>query len=240
MLEGNNNLKKFLNQHLPNLKIIVLWGEALTTTENCATLTHPSLAHVRVYDFDSFLRLGNDSDNASMNSSTLLEGRRTDPGNCASIIYTSGTTGMPKACMLSNDNITWTSAALNEGGAVMRSSTYEVSFIPSFVGHTHTIHIHCYLSGYMKRNHTDRVVSYLPLSHVAANIIDIHSMMAIGGCTYFAPNDVLSGQGKITKILKAVRPTFFFGTPRVFEKIKDAMLTREEVTSGLQKQLLKW
>ena len=43
----------------------------------------------------------------------------------------------------------------------------------------------------MDLNHEDCVISYLPLSHIAAQIIDIHAMMNLGGCTYFAQPDAL-------------------------------------------------
>lgn len=33
--------------------------------------------------------------------------------------------------------------------------------------------------------------SYLPLSHIAAQLIDIHCLQALGGTTYFAQPDAL-------------------------------------------------
>ena len=68
---------------------------------------------------------------------------------------------------------------------------------------------------------TERVVSYLPLSHVASQIVDL-----IGGimakCTiYFADPSAL--QGTLIDSLKEARPTFFLGVPRVWEKIEEKM-----------------
>lgn len=37
----------------------------------------------------------------------------------------------------------------------------------------------------------ERIVSYLPLSHVAAQIIDLHAAIASGGACYFANPDAL-------------------------------------------------
>ncbi len=34
-------------------------------------------------------------------------------------------------------------------------------------------------------------VSYLPLSHIAAQVVDIHGMMSIGGHVFFAQPDAL-------------------------------------------------
>ena len=49
--------------------------------------------------------------------------------------------------------------------------------------------IHCLLKvlmdNYMDLNHEDRIVSYLPLSHIAAQLIDIHAPMKLGATTYF-------------------------------------------------------
>jgi long-chain-fatty-acid--CoA ligase ACSBG len=83
---------------------------------------------------------------------------------------------------------------------------------------------------YMKLNHEDRVVSYLPLSHIAAQLIDIYCMLILGGCTYFAQPDAL--KGTLTVTLKEVRPTFFFGVPRVWEKIQEKMVQMGREVTG--------
>ena len=91
---------------------------------------------------------------------------------------------------------------------------------------------------YMDLNHTDRIISYLPLSHIAAQMIDIHCMMAIGGCAYFAQPDAL--KGSLTVTMKEVRPTFFFGVPRVWEKIEEKMVQIGRNTTGIKKILSTW
>lgn len=114
------------------------------------------------------------------------------PGHCCSLIYTSGTTGNPKAVMISNDNATWTAGAmLNSLGIVWGDKP-------------------------------EHAVSFLPLSHIAAQILDLYGPLWVGAnkaspwTVWIARNDALKGTLGLT--LKAARPTFFFGVPRVWEK----------------------
>jgi long-chain-fatty-acid--CoA ligase ACSBG len=74
-------------------------------------------------------------------SPSLLSSMSIFPGKCCTIVYTSGTTGSPKGVMLSHDNYSWTS---------------EQSFITFFKMNP----------GVQLAD--ERIVSYLPLSHVAA------------------------------------------------------------------------
>ena len=74
--------------------------------------------------------------------------------------------------------------------------------------------------GLEKRNF--RVLSYLPLSHVAGQMFDIHAPIILQGCTYFADKNVM--KGSLIDNLQWCRPTAFLGVPRVWEKVKD--LTR--------------
>lgn len=67
----------------------------------------------------------------------------------------------------------------------------------------------------------DAFVSYLPLSHVAAQLLDIHIPMLTGASVTFAQPDAL--KGSLVETLQEVRPTVFFGVPRVWEKIQERM-----------------
>lgn len=70
-------------------------------------------------------------------------------------------------------------------------------------------------------NEHDRVVSYLPLSHVAAQMLDLISLIFIGHSLHFAQPTAL--QGTLVETLNEVRPTVFLGVPRVYEKIEEKM-----------------
>jgi len=144
-----------------------------------------------------------------------------ESGHCCTLIYTSGTTGRPKAVMISHDNVTWVVASFAEF----------VRFGKAPGGR-------------------ERLVSYLPLSHIAAQAIDIYAgLVTVGrsvGCgpvvnaatLFFARPDALKGTLKAT--LQHVRPTVFFGVPRVWEKFAEALQAVGASTTGVKKKLSTW
>jgi long-chain-fatty-acid--CoA ligase ACSBG len=132
---------------------------------------------------------------ADIKESVILEKvSRQRPGECVSLIYTSGTTGMPKGVMLSHDNLCWIAIPM-----MLNAQKSD----PSIPVNQH------------------RVVSYLPLSHVAGLCVDIMSHVYAGHELYFAMPDALAGTLVIT--LTWARPTIFFAVPRVWEKFEDKL-----------------
>ncbi|XP_011500028.1 PREDICTED: very long-chain-fatty-acid--CoA ligase bubblegum-like isoform X2 [Ceratosolen solmsi marchali] len=65
------------------------------------------------------------------------------------------------------------------------------------------------------------VISFLPLSHVAAQVVDIFTCMLMAGTVYFADKNAL--KGSLLDTLITARPTAFLGVPRVWEKIYEKM-----------------
>lgn len=82
------------------------------------------------------------------------------------------------------------------------------------------------------------IISYLPLSHIAAQMVDIMFGVAIGVTVYFADKDAL--KGSLIKTLLDAQPTRFVGVPRVYEKIYEKMMTISAQTTGLKKTLATW
>jgi len=81
----------------------------------------------------------------------------------------------------------------------------------------------------------ERIISYLPLSHIAEQVFSLYIPMACGGCTSFAQNLALLGDN-----LREVRPTSFLAVPRVWEKIQAKMLVAGRNSPPLRKKVVAW
>ncbi|XP_019854410.1 PREDICTED: long-chain-fatty-acid--CoA ligase ACSBG2-like [Amphimedon queenslandica] len=79
-------------------------------------------------------------------------------------------------------------------------------------------------------------ISYLPLSHIAGQVVDIVTPALIGSCVWFAQPDALKGSLKQT--ILDVHPTFFFAVPRVWEKFKDALEIELAKASGIKAAII--
>ena len=187
-VENQEHLDKFLKVrgNLPNLKTLVVMqgtGEP---------------AQPGVYSWQKFLELGLNATEQDVDRRAAAQ----RPDDIATLIYTSGTTGIPKAVMLSHDNLTWTAQAA-----------------ANLVGGTPD----------------DQVISYLPLSHIAEQIVSLHGPMNFGACVWFAPSMELLGE-----TLREVRPHFFLGVPRVWEKIQEKIMAAGAKNPPLKKKIAAW
>jgi long-chain acyl-CoA synthetase len=107
------------------------------------------------------------------------------PDDLATIIYTSGTTGNPKGVMLSHSNLVWTAECLLSAFGWDRAGA----------------------AG-------KRVVSYLPMAHIAERMTSHYSLISFGYEITTCPDTAL-----LTTYLGQVKPNLMFGVPRVWEKI---------------------
>ena len=123
----------------------------------------------------------------------------------ALLIYTSGTTGVPKAVMLSNSNLTAMANMLHER-----------------------------VEPVLERD-VWRMVSYLPLCHVAEQLMTTFIPLRVGGEVYFCPD-----LKQIKEYLVEVHPTVFMGVPRVWEKFQAVMEARFAEATGVKAKLLDW
>ena len=81
----------------------------------------------------------------------------------------------------------------------------------------------------------EEVVSYLPLSHIAEQVVSLYTPLASGMTTAFAES-----LDKLPEALREIRPHFFFGVPRVWEKIQAGMQAAGAAAPPLRRRLVAW
>jgi len=81
----------------------------------------------------------------------------------------------------------------------------------------------------------DRIISYLPLSHIAEQVVSLYIPMITGCTAWFAES-----LDKLADNLGEVQPSMFVAVPRVWEKIQAKMMTAGAQNSWLKKQIAAW
>jgi long-subunit acyl-CoA synthetase (AMP-forming) len=81
----------------------------------------------------------------------------------------------------------------------------------------------------------DRLISYLPLSHIAEQVVSHILSLATGACVHFAESIE-----KLPENLREVRPHVFLGVPRVWEKIQAGIQAKGAEASPLQRRVAAW
>ena len=78
----------------------------------------------------------------------------------------------------------------------------------------------------------DRLISFLPLSHITARHLD-YAMFYRGVMIAYCPNVDM-----ITAMMKEIRPTMFVAVPRVYEKIASAV--KAKTGEGVKNKIYNW
>lgn len=144
-----------------------------------------------------------------------------EPGSACTYIYTSGTTGRPKAVMVSHDNIVFLASAVKK---------------------------HVQDDTVFGKRGQERVISFLPLSHVAGMMLDI-ILPLVGTANnptgymticFARPYDLK--KGTIGDRLRAIQPSLFLGVPRVWEKMQDKILAMSKANpqTGFKLKVKDW
>jgi long-chain acyl-CoA synthetase len=81
----------------------------------------------------------------------------------------------------------------------------------------------------------DSVLSYLPLSHIAEQMVTLLGAATAGYAAYFAES-----VDKLPDNIKEVQPTIFFGVPRVWEKFHAGVSAKLVQATGVKKKLVAW
>ncbi len=108
------------------------------------------------------------------------------PDDLATLIYTSGTTGPSKGVMIDHRNVCWTVECLLEA--------FEIDDPARIAG--------------------KRIVSYLPMAHIAERMVSHYAMLASAPEVTCCPDPT-----QIAAYAGQVRPNIMFGVPRVWEKL---------------------
>ncbi len=87
----------------------------------------------------------------------------------------------------------------------------------------------------VKIDHRDQIISYLPLSHIAEQVVSLYVPMLTGSASWFAESLDLLGAN-----LAEVRPSIFVGVPRVWEKIQAKMVAAGAQNSMIKKKIAAW
>ncbi|XP_050088160.1 very long-chain-fatty-acid--CoA ligase bubblegum [Anopheles aquasalis] len=82
------------------------------------------------------------------------------------------------------------------------------------------------------------LVSFLPLSHVAAQMVDIFLTLQFACTVYFADKDAM--KGTLLHTLQEAKPTRMLAVPRVYEKIQEKMLAVGAQSTALRKMVAGW
>jgi len=81
----------------------------------------------------------------------------------------------------------------------------------------------------------ERVISYLPLSHIAEQMFSIHIPISTGFAVYFAESIEALAEN-----ITEVRPTLFFAVPRVWEKFHAGISAALAETTGPKAKIGAW
>ncbi|MCW9706105.1 AMP-dependent synthetase/ligase [Fodinibius salsisoli] len=127
------------------------------------------------------------------------------PEDLATLIYTSGTTGAPKGVMLSHQNIATNLVASRE----------RVPFDEEV-------------------EEGQRMLSYLPLSHVFERLIT-YLYLRMGYPIYY-----IEEVDQIREDFETIKPYHFATVPRLLEKVHTGIKVKGQEMSGLKKRLYYW
>jgi long-chain-fatty-acid--CoA ligase ACSBG len=109
----------------------------------------------------------------------------------ATIIFTSGSTGNPKGVILTHKNI-----------------------ISNCISIANELN-------YLVKDNNQRIMSYLPLNHIASQMTDIYMAGLFGFEIYFPDSRVF--KDTLIDNLLSIKPSLFVGIPRIWEKIKEGI-----------------
>eukprot|EP01084_Bolivina_argentea_P006103 11547_1 len=199
--EDKTQLNKYMEviNELKSVKYIIVYDDkSFSNNDDEKQNEYENKKGIKILSFTQFMKY-NDA-NKQLTKELETRKQSANPKQCAIVLYTSGTTGGSKGCMLSHDNI----ISMCHSSA----STYNQS-------------------GGQLPNTDMRQITYLPLSHIAGQILSWWSPIYYcskrnhPSTTYYARKD----WKKTLKIsLMNCQPNSFVSVPRMYEKFYEGML----------------
>mgnify|MGYP001476676140 FL=1 len=160
-----------------------------------------------ILNFMKFLNIGNEfSKKQEYKFQDLVNTAKED--DLLTLIYTSGTTGNPKGVMLSHKNLI---SNINSTLACIADSDGEI-----FV-------------------ETDKLLSFLPLSHVFERMCGHFCAFSQGAQTYYAENIE-----KVVENMIEVKPSLMISVPRLYEKMYSRVIDSVNAGSIIKQKIFWW
>ena len=131
-----------------------------------------------------------------------------DNKDVATIVYTSGTTG-------SN------SEQINQKGVILTHNNIKSA-----------VYMLVDKFGNIIEKGKERSISYLPLNHIAAQMMDIYLPISMASTVWFA--DKMALKGTLINTMKLSKPTIFIGVPRIWEKIYESIESNRQKMSYIK------
>jgi long-chain acyl-CoA synthetase len=78
-------------------------------------------------------------------------------------------------------------------------------------------------------------LSYLPLAHIAEQMFSIHIPVSVGYPVYYAES-----LDRLADDLREVQPVLFFGVPRVWERMYEAIIGKMAEAPSARRRLFEW
>jgi len=211
---------------LPSVKTVIYWDVNKDHPEKVVASVSEKLktSTRKLYHWDEFVEIGN-SASEEMHKQVKEAIKKHKPGQAGSVVYTSGTTGNPKGVLLSQDSLTY----------AMRSAINEL-----FLGQNN--------EGLKAVNHKpikqrQRIVSYLPLNHIAGQELDMMWPLGWTGepgrvATIYFPAICFLKKTCFVEQLVDTKPTTFLGVPAVWSGLKGKI--EQASSKGLAKLVAKF
>lgn len=130
---------------------------------------------------------------------------------CCSLVYATSNKGV----MLSHDNLIW-SAKMALG--VIRAPGFNKTPAPG----------------------EEVILSFLPLSHISTQLIDIYYIISVAGTAVFTNTDILHNQQLFFEALEETQPSILYGPPVIFERIFHKLVSMRRSVSGVEKFFIDW